>query len=938
MASQRVGVLRELWAIILKSRDNQFVQLAVVGAAGSVVYKGQQLLRMLWTRVLNNFRCQVRLQNREREIYDAVIAFIARQKMVQSTVLLAEKKRVKLSWMERVKMWSTGEDPKPELDLKPDNTSVLYTFMYNGKRVALYRKKGATITTGYNRQPLDQEDLTLTTWGRDHSVLQKLMQQAIDEEFEQSKTDDLIIWVRTADNWLGNWEKAVTKKRRDLSTVVLDKQLKDEIVADAKKFIEEPEYYTELGIPYRRGYLLYGPPGNGKTSFCQALAGQLGLDICMLNLSDTTLDDNALAGSLRDAPQKAIILIEDIDAAFVGRGEVAADSKSGGGRGGRSGGISFSGLLNAIDGAASQEGRILIMTTNHKERLDPALIRPGRADFHREIGNATREQAITMFKRFYAELPPSAGAEEAASLFGSRFPDSGDISMAMLQGFLQAYRGEDGMSLALAGIARLGRGDPIEQLAVIGKEDLPVNEYLRRVGLDHYASGFEFHGHFLTSMLIAASVDLKVVERWFPDLKANEEESRRMKLVLSGSETITKQMRLVDADSARDLFLLHAQQLRRSTRVLSLQIHEASSPEPQANMSVSAGLVRTRSAEAQAAEAEANAEDRALAARLVSTLVDEKTHRGKCSVWQLERFLSLHSHPKIDCDLEVMLQGAAAALVAPEQEVLQQYSPMTVYDWLVRFGNLLGGRQEIAAAADALEENGWRTVIELLAAKPDVEKLKSAGVEEAQAEVIASVVKWDAERPDLMRGLSLPDRRRVLRELLLAFPSESDETIRTLAAALCTHSGRGNVSLHQITAFVSRYNDVADGRDEGVKKNDEQEQASLDSEWKGGGATAALLDVQNELLGASRPEKPAPEPQPEPEPTYVGKWLADVGLTELCDMFEEQGLADESDLDRPLFNPGELGRLTKTVGQQRRLMKALKALHGKQDLHVNASP
>ena len=77
----------------------------------------------------------------------------------------------------------------------------------------------------------------------------------------------------------------------------------------------------------------------------------------MLNLSDTTLDDNALAGSLRDAPQKAIILIEDVDAAFVGRGEVAADGNSGGsGRGGRSG-ISFSGLLNAIDGAASQEGR-----------------------------------------------------------------------------------------------------------------------------------------------------------------------------------------------------------------------------------------------------------------------------------------------------------------------------------------------------------------------------------------------------------------------------------------------------------------------------------------------------------------------------------------------------------------------------------------------------
>jgi len=164
------GVLRVLWTILVSSRDNQFVQLAVVGAAGSIVYKGQQLLRMLWQRFLNTFRCQVRLQNREREIYDAVIAFIARQKMVRSAVLLAEKKKVKLSWMERVKIWSTGEDPKPELDLKPDNTSALYTFLYQGKRIALYHKKGVTITTGYNRQPLDQEDLTLTSWGRDHAV------------------------------------------------------------------------------------------------------------------------------------------------------------------------------------------------------------------------------------------------------------------------------------------------------------------------------------------------------------------------------------------------------------------------------------------------------------------------------------------------------------------------------------------------------------------------------------------------------------------------------------------------------------------------------------------------------------------------------------------------------------------------------------------------
>lgn len=321
---------------------------------------------------------------------------------------------------------------------------------------------------------------------------------------------------------------------------------------------------------------------------------------------------------------------------------------------------------------------------------------------------------------------------------------------------------------------------------------------------------------------------------------------------------------------------------------------------------------------------EANAEDRALAAKLISIVVDGETHRGKCSLWQLERFLSLHSHPTIDGSLEATVDNAAAGLVG--QQEAEPYCPMTVYDWLVRFGDLLGGREATAAAADALEENGWRTVNELLAAKPDVDKLKTAGVDEKQAEFIATVVKWDEDRPDLLRGLCLPDRWRVLQELLLAFPDEPDGAIRALTQAVCTTNGRGLVSLHQIAAFVSRYND----------QQSQEHHEQIPSDWKGGGAAAALLDVQDELLRAVRPPKVEPPPPPVQEPTFVSTWLTDVGLPELCDMFEEQGITDESDLDQPLFNPAEMGRLTKTVGQQRRLVKALKVLHGKRDLHVNS--
>lgn len=134
-------------------------------------------------------------------------------------------------------------------------------------------------------------------------------------------------------------------------------------------------------MPYRRGYLLYGPPGTGKTSFVQAVAGALKLNICYLNLSGGRFDDDGLNRALNDAPAHSIILLEDIDGIFVEREAVSVQKK------GRN--VSFSGLLNALDGVRSQEGRITIMTTNHREKLDPALLRPGRADVHVKLNYAS---------------------------------------------------------------------------------------------------------------------------------------------------------------------------------------------------------------------------------------------------------------------------------------------------------------------------------------------------------------------------------------------------------------------------------------------------------------------------------------------------------------------------------------------------------------------
>lgn len=100
--------------------------------------------------------------------------------------------------------------------------------------------------------------------------------------------------------------------------------------------------------------MLYGSPGTGKTSFIHALAGELGLNIYVVNLSSKNLSDDTLSELVADTPSRCLLLIEDVDAAFVQRKSKDAAT-----------GITFSGLLNSVDGVSAQEGRMLCMTTKY---------------------------------------------------------------------------------------------------------------------------------------------------------------------------------------------------------------------------------------------------------------------------------------------------------------------------------------------------------------------------------------------------------------------------------------------------------------------------------------------------------------------------------------------------------------------------------------------
>lgn len=116
----------------------------------------------------------------------------------------------------------------------------------------------------------------------------------------------------------------------------------------------------------------------------------------MIPLGSAEMDDDSLRDLLCDAPRRAFLVIEDVDALFGRRDQGNERNR-----------ISFSGLLNALDGVGAQQGRPLFMTSNHADQLDPALIRPGRIDLRLTLELANPDQARRLYRLFFPDRPAS---------------------------------------------------------------------------------------------------------------------------------------------------------------------------------------------------------------------------------------------------------------------------------------------------------------------------------------------------------------------------------------------------------------------------------------------------------------------------------------------------------------------------------------------------
>lgn len=176
---------------------------------------------------------------------------------------------------------------------------------------------------------------------------------------------------------------------KPLSQVVLNTKLKSEILNDINLWINSKDEYERRGISHKRGHCYFGPPGTGKTTLARAISLEYEMDVYNVNLNSIGGDDELISMFTEIRPN-SILLFEDIDAYFDKRSVINEKSN-----------VTFSGLLNALDGAINLNSVLIIFTTNHIENLDPALIRPGRIDIIKEIGFATNTEIDEYLSMFY---------------------------------------------------------------------------------------------------------------------------------------------------------------------------------------------------------------------------------------------------------------------------------------------------------------------------------------------------------------------------------------------------------------------------------------------------------------------------------------------------------------------------------------------------------
>jgi chaperone BCS1 len=322
-------------------------------------------------------------------------------------------------------------------------------------------KKG----NGHHRAPRETLELSFDAEHADTAIERYVPFIMSTAEQLQRRDRALKIFMNEGRSWHGiNHHHPAT-----FDTLAMDPALKSAVVDDLDRFLKRKDYYRRIGKAWKRGYLLHGPPGTGKSSLVAAMANYLRFNLYDLDLSEVSLN-SALQRLLIAMPNKSILVIEDIDCCFDAKSredskmQASADAGNSSDDDGPPGkadytgahkqqSLTLSGLLNFIDGlwSTSGEERIIVFTTNYKDRLDPALLRPGRMDMHIYMGFCCWEAFKTLARNYhlvddhvlFPEIQELLAAVEVTPAEVSEMllrSEDADVALRVLTDFLQEKR------------------------------------------------------------------------------------------------------------------------------------------------------------------------------------------------------------------------------------------------------------------------------------------------------------------------------------------------------------------------------------------------------------------------------------------------------------------------------------------------------------------
>lgn len=349
---------------------------ATVSAA--IIYQARALPLRLWNLLQRTCTVSLTIDNSD-ELFDRLAIHLSRSSAVQ-----------RARWLRMVEMY---DDDEQRWCWKASFGPGWHLIRDGGAWFLIHRfleEKSA----GLSLQR--RETMTLTTFGKSQAAMRAMMFRA-EKVYEEGDTIRVHLFHK------GAYLLADRKPARDPATLFLPEPQKRRIFGDLTRFLHARQWYREHGVPYRRGYLLEGPPGTGKTSLAFVLAGIARRPIYMLNLN-TCGGDTGLQLAFNAVEPGAIVVIEDVDTARISNdraaqptSEVNVDQQEK---------VTLGGLLNAVDGLASRENRILIMTSNHADKLDAALLRAGRVDVRERIELIGLAEAEQMAAAYLGEAAP----------------------------------------------------------------------------------------------------------------------------------------------------------------------------------------------------------------------------------------------------------------------------------------------------------------------------------------------------------------------------------------------------------------------------------------------------------------------------------------------------------------------------------------------------